>query len=278
MSAKACTQFEDRIHELMDSRQPVSTDSHLKSHAITCVLCRALMDDYSTLDDLLSADLLSATTGTRSVQLRSNDQSGLNRNSDSMSGQNKTRSRKTAPRKHSESYRGINRFNAWTAVASMLLVALTAGLVWQGPRNADSGLTTASVELINDGNEAGTDSVLSNSIPTNDEPPQGSWTTGYASAGQGVAEIQSRAGTQSIAGISRASWSELPEELQPLNSYLRISSELPGVHPFRSSIDATFNFFYRSFQPRKSSDQRDPEQSRHRDSRSPLNRMICSIS
>ncbi len=53
-SLPACERVEDRIHELMDLRQPLLSDELVRQHVCECDACAELIVDFGALNDSLS--------------------------------------------------------------------------------------------------------------------------------------------------------------------------------------------------------------------------------
>ncbi len=54
VSSATCERVEDRIHELMDLRQPLLSDETVRQHVSECDACAELVVDFGALDDSLS--------------------------------------------------------------------------------------------------------------------------------------------------------------------------------------------------------------------------------
>lgn len=201
----SCEQIENRIHELLDHRQPLLSDELVRQHVSQCDACAGLVVDFGALNDSLSQIPIST----------------LQRLSDLKVAKSATQS---SMRLHPVSF--------VACVACLLLVMLTSG-IWFAPQ-AEVAVSSSGKETANEG------VVTSNvSVPTPTEfvatvVPQ------FQKSMDFLPTIHET--SPSLEFIHTVSFEQLSSEVGPIQDYIGMTADLPGIRPISKSVNATYEF------------------------------------
>ncbi|MEM7457394.1 MAG: hypothetical protein AAF456_23870 [Planctomycetota bacterium] len=243
MSDNSCQEFEQRIHELMDRRQSISEDSALASHASQCVVCSALLRDYANLEKLFEKgdhDIGYFDSGNYPAYVD------------------------PGPVVREKTPFVLHRLAPWSALVSMIMVAVTAGLFMNhtpaGPTLADGGHVSSTVE--DDSDQSALELIAER--PESDEF--------YAAV---VSFVGMSPKLETPDRHIRA-LSELSNEIQSFDAVYRLSGELPGIRP----INVTWNLINESLSGSPESDEPaspEPDQTDSDNGTSYLYVQLCSV-
>ncbi len=116
-SSLACERVEDRIHELMDLRQPLLSDETVRQHVSECDACAELVVDFGALNDSLSQIPIATLQRLSGLQMADSEP--------------------VAPTQ-------VHPVFFVASIACLLLVMLTSS-IWFSPRGSADSLTDSAV-------------------------------------------------------------------------------------------------------------------------------------
>ena len=212
----SCDAIEGRMHDLMDSRQPLLGDHDIQQHISSCDNCAELVVDFGALEDSLSR--VPAATLHRLCEL----------------GQ-------TEPAQHRRRWWTLDQKHQpvafFISVASLLLVMLTASASWTRPGTPNEFVISPAPEM------ASTD-VAEDAMGELDSPDPAQTTS------SGIFD-----------GRTLVSLDQIAHQIEPLNGYLNLTGDLPGIRPVRQSVHATYQLIRESIEDpsSKSGNPEDPD-------------------
>lgn len=221
-----CQSFEVRIQQILDDRLTLTGDDLLMSHAEQCPDCMAVLNDYESVDD--SSKLLPAEL----AQIL--DEANT----------------RTAPNR-----KGMRRIAILCSLAAMIVISLNIFHGLDKANQVETPTVAQKSALINRPNYGIADpgSLINNkkshSTQRRRKTPDTSPFSKNFSIGNSIPNIN-------ITAISTIpNWHQMTERLDPLESVLTYSSNIPGILPVHCSFNFTINVLKQAFsKPEKKPD------------------------
>ena len=223
-----CDKFEDRIHQILDDRLPLTADELLMDHASYCAKCERLLKAYSCIG--VSLKLLPITI------CDNLHHHGINR--------------RGGVRHRAIAYRPIVITASMTA---LLVISLNLFQKLNDSTVGDSQYASISIATT-------TQTASSPPIATSDRDPDPVMIPRRrpvpdTSPFNPSFSVAHSIPTMALPGVP--SWEDISGRLEPLEPVLTYSARIPAVHPVYCSLNATIGFLRRSFS--KSSQESEPD-------------------
>ena len=199
--ASSCELAENRIHELLDLRQPLLSDEAIRNHIAKCDQCAELVVDLGALNESLSQIPVETLHRLSGLQLEPGNNDGFGRQ------------------------RQLHPVSFIASIACLLLVLLTSG-IWFSPSSEDS---VALVNIVN------TETATYDSIPAIETSPSEVFLPGqFTFVTMGHQSSPSEL-------LNAVSFEQISGGVGPFREYFEMTADLPGIRPVSHSVNATYH-------------------------------------
>jgi len=217
-SASTCEAVEDRVHELLDRRQPLLSDEVVRDHTSQCDQCAQLIVDLGALNDSVSQiplAMLHRLSGIHEAELVEEFQQ---------------------PSKPAHPVLFV------ASIACLLFVALTSGVWFSG--NSDNVAVVdrlaqeeaVSIAIVESGSvENGVESSEFESQPEMAEVL-------IPSTMQHFGLVTTHKMSSPTEVIGAVNFEDFSGNVEPYQEYIGMTADLPGMRPVSNSVTATIQF------------------------------------
>lgn len=231
-----CQNFELRIHQLIDDRLTLMGDPALMSHAAVCASCKQLIKDYESLESSWNGLVLDCHFDQDSVASK-NVKAGTNSRAS---------------------------LGPLVAVAAALLLVLGLFTLQQNPNSFNQN--DRQLSLLTPSNPpTAQNQMLSITSPAaikqartlkEDRPERFVRNLVFSRPPTTFVELaQTTPEFVSSVKLPSSGWGQWSTQLDPLNSYLQYSVEIPGIRSIQCSVEMTLDLLQRSLSKPEKPDQ-----------------------
>lgn len=220
----ACESVEHRVHELMDLRQALLSDTMVRDHISQCDQCAQLIVDLGALNDSVSQIPLATLHRLSGIQ-------------DAEVAKHQAPSQATSRAAHPVLF--------IASIACALLVMLTSGIWFSGqPQPQVAAVEVEVAESSPAENLPQVDSIESGSVEVSavatveSAPRVPDVSVPEAMQQFGLLTHKTSSPTDVMGAVS---FQDLSGNVEPYQEYIGMTAELPGIQPVSKSVNATFH-------------------------------------